>query len=119
MPVTGEASITDAAGRVEFPHRKPGRFSNTMDFKILLTVFITVFLAELGDKTQLATLLFAADKAVGKWTVFIGASSALVVAAGIGVLAGGVLAEYVSEKLLHTIAGCGFIAIGVWTLVKS
>ena len=59
-----------------------------MDLKILATVFIAVFIAELGDKTQLATLLFAADKDVSKWTVFLGASSALVVAAGIGVLAG-------------------------------
>lgn len=90
-----------------------------MDFKILLTVFTTVFLAELGDKTQLATLLFATDKAVGKWTVFIGASTALVVAAGIGVLAGGALEQHLDEKLLRYIAGCGFIVVGVWTLVRS
>ena len=49
-----------------------------MDWKILLTVFVTVFIAELGDKTQLATLLFAADRGVSKWLVFIGASLALV-----------------------------------------
>ncbi|MGR9089812.1 MAG: TMEM165/GDT1 family protein [Gammaproteobacteria bacterium] len=90
-----------------------------MDFKILLTVFATVFLAELGDKTQLATLLFATDKAVGKWTVFIGASSALVVAAGIGVLAGGLISQYLGEKLLHYVAGVGFIAVGIWTLART
>ncbi|MDX1697326.1 MAG: TMEM165/GDT1 family protein [Thiohalobacterales bacterium] len=90
-----------------------------MDFKVLLTVFVAVFIAELGDKTQLATLLFAADKEVGKWTVFLGASSALVVAAGIGVLAGGVIAQYVSEKYLHYIAGVGFIGIGIWTLARA
>ena len=56
-----------------------------MDIKVFLTVFAVVFLAELGDKTQLATLLFAADKEVSKLTVFAGASLALVVAAGIGV----------------------------------
>ena len=90
-----------------------------MDLKVFLTVFIAVFIAELGDKTQLATLLFAADKSVSKWTVFIGASSALVVAAGIGVLAGGVISQYVSEKYLHYIAGIGFIGIGVWTLARA
>ena len=90
-----------------------------MDIKVLLTVFIAVFIAELGDKTQLATLLFAADKDVNKWTVFLGASSALIVAAGIGVLAGGLIAQYVSERFLHYIAGIGFIGIGIWTLFRA
>jgi putative Ca2+/H+ antiporter (TMEM165/GDT1 family) len=90
-----------------------------MDIKVLLTVFIAVFIAELGDKTQLATLLFAADKNASKWTVFLGASTALIVAAGIAVLAGGVISEYISEKYLHYIAGIGFIGIGIWTLVKT
>ncbi len=90
-----------------------------MDTKILLTVFIAVFIAELGDKTQLATMLFAADKEVSKWTVFLGASLALIIASGIGVLAGGVVSQYVSEKYLHYIAGIGFVGIGIWTLVKA
>jgi hypothetical protein len=72
-----------------------------MDLKILLTVFIAVFITELGDKTQLATLLFAADKEVSKWTVFFGASLALIVASGIGVLAGGVISAHLGEKQLH------------------
>ena len=90
-----------------------------MDIKVLLTVFVAVFIAELGDKTQLATLLFAADKEVSKWTVFAGASLALVVASGIGVLAGGLVSQYVSERYLHYIAGVGFVAIGLWTLVRA
>ncbi len=90
-----------------------------MDYKILLTVFASVFVAELGDKTQLATLLFAADKEVSKLTVFFGASLALIVASGIGVLAGGVISQYVSEKHLQYVAGIGFIAIGIWTLFKA
>ena len=90
-----------------------------MDIKVLLTVFTAVFVAELGDKTQLATLLFASDKGVGKWTVFVGASMALILASGIGVLAGGVISQYVSEKYLHYVAGVGFIAIGIWTLIKA
>ncbi len=90
-----------------------------MEYKVLLTVFIAVFIAELGDKTQLATMLFAADKEVSKLTVFFGASLALIVASGIGVLAGGVISQYISEKHLHYIAGIGFIIIGIWTLVKA
>ena len=90
-----------------------------MDMKILLTVFATVFVAELGDKTQLATMLYAADRDVSKLTVFLGASLALVLASGIGVLAGSLLSEYISEKVLQYIAGVGFIVIGVWTLIRT
>jgi len=90
-----------------------------MEYKVLATVFTAVFIAELGDKTQLATMLFAADKEVSKLTVFAGASLALILASAIGVLAGSFLSEHVSEKLLHTIAGVGFIVIGVWTLVRA
>jgi putative Ca2+/H+ antiporter (TMEM165/GDT1 family) len=90
-----------------------------VDLKVLMTVFATVFIAELGDKTQLATLLFAADRAVSKWTVFLGASLALVAASAIGVIAGGALSAYLSEKYLNIIAGVGFIAIGVWTLLRA
>ena len=90
-----------------------------MDIKILLTVFTAIFVAELGDKTQLATLLFAADKDVSKFTVFVGASLALIVTSGIGVLAGGVISQYVSERYLHYLAGIGFVGIGIWTLMKA
>ena len=90
-----------------------------MDFKLLLTVFSVVFVAELGDKTQLATLLFAADKEVNRFLVFIGASLALILASAIGVLAGGLVAQYVSEETLHSIAGIGFVGIGLWTLYQA
>ncbi|MCP4577590.1 MAG: TMEM165/GDT1 family protein [Deltaproteobacteria bacterium] len=90
-----------------------------MEYKVLLTVFMAVFIAELGDKTQLATMLFAADKEVSKLTVFIGASLALIVASGVGVLASGIISQYISEKHLQYIAGVGFIAIGIWTLFKA
>jgi putative Ca2+/H+ antiporter (TMEM165/GDT1 family) len=86
---------------------------------VLATVFASVFLAELGDKTQLATLLFAAEAQVSKLTVFIAASAALVVATGIGVLAGGVVSQYVSPSTLKYVAGAGFIAIGIWTLARA
>lgn len=90
-----------------------------MDWKIFLTIFVSVFIAELGDKTQLATMLFAADKEVSKYTVFVAASAALIVASAIGVLAGSLLSEYVNEKYLHYVAGIGFIAIGAFTLYKA
>ena len=78
-----------------------------------------IALAEMGDKTQLATMLFAADKNTGKLTVFLGASLALIVTSAIGVLAGSVISQYVSEKTLHYLAGVGFISIGIWTLAKA
>lgn len=90
-----------------------------MDLKVLLAVFGSVFIAELGDKTQLATMLFAADREVSKLTVFLGASLALVVTSALGVLAGGIVSQYVSERVLHWIAGLGFIAIGAWTLARA
>ena len=90
-----------------------------MDLKVLAAVFGSVFIAELGDKTQLATLLFASDQAVSKLTVFVAASAALVLATGIGVLAGGVISQYVSPNALKYVAGAGFIAIGLWTLLRA
>ena len=90
-----------------------------MGIKVFFTIFTVVFLAELGDKTQLATVLFAADKEVNKVLVFLAASSALIVATLIGVLAGGIIGEYISTKQLHYLAGIGFIAIGIWTIVSA
>ena len=90
-----------------------------MDYKILFTVFASVFIAELGDKTQLATMLFAADKDVSKLTIFLGASLALILTSALGVLIGGVMANYVNERYLHYAAGMSFILIGAWTLVKA
>ena len=87
-----------------------------MDWKIFATVFASVFVAEMADKTQLVTLLFAADKAVNKWVVFLGSASALVLTSAIGVLAGALLAQFVNVKTMSIIAGTGFIMIGAWTL---
>jgi len=90
-----------------------------MDLKVLLSVFTIIFIAELGDKTQLATMLFAANKDANKFTVFIGAPLALILASVIGVLAGSSISEYISEKYLHYIAGLGFVGTGFWTLYKA
>jgi putative Ca2+/H+ antiporter (TMEM165/GDT1 family) len=90
-----------------------------MDWKIFTTIFASVFIAELGDKTQLATMLFASDKDVTKLTVFAGAALALVFTSAIGVAAGSIVSQYVSAKQLQYLAGVGFIAIGLWTLFKA
>lgn len=87
-----------------------------MDWKIFLTIFGTVFLAELGDKTQLATLLFASREGVSLLTVFLAASAALIATTAVGVAAGSFVADQIDPKYLSYIAGVGFILIGLWTL---
>ena len=87
-----------------------------MDWKILATVFASVFVAEMADKTQLVTMLFATDKAVSKWLVFAGSASALVLTSAIGVLAGTLLSQVINVKMMSIVAGAGFILIGMWTL---
>lgn len=87
--------------------------------KPFLTVFITVFVAEIGDKTQLATMLFAADAKHSNWVIFAGSALALVCAAAIGVLVGAQLERFISPRTLKIVAGIGFIAIGAWTLVSK
>lgn len=87
-----------------------------MEWKLFFTVFASIFIAEMADKTQLVTLLFAADKAVSKWVVFLGSASALVLASAIGVLAGTMLSHVINVRMMSVIAGLGFILIGAWTL---
>jgi putative Ca2+/H+ antiporter (TMEM165/GDT1 family) len=95
------------------------KIKHIMDWKIFTTIFVAVFIAELGDKTQLATMLFATDKEISKYLVFMAASAALILASAIGVLAGSLFSEFINEKYLHYIAGAGFIAIGIFTLYNA
>ena len=90
-----------------------------MDIKLFATVFGTIFLAELGDKTQLATLLFASKSPANLLTVFVGASLALIVTTVIGVAAGSVISQYVEPKFLSYAAGVGFVAVGLWTIWQA
>ena len=85
----------------------------------LWPIFVSVFLAELGDKTQLATLLFAAEPNVSKLGVFGAAASALVLSSLIAVMVGAQLSAYVSPRVLKLVAGVGFIAIGAWVLFDA
>ncbi len=87
--------------------------------RTFFSVFATIFLAEVGDKTQLATILFASEAKVSKWLIFGAASLALVVAAAIGVLVGAQVERFVSPRTLKIVAGIGFIAIGVWTIFSK
>jgi putative Ca2+/H+ antiporter (TMEM165/GDT1 family) len=75
-----------------------------------------VFLADLGDKTQWATLLFASREGSSVGMVFVAAALALVVTTAIGVLAGAAISSYVQPKSLSYAAGIGFILIGAWTI---
>ena len=86
-----------------------------MDWKILGTAFLTLFLAELGDKTQLAIITMSA-KTESKLAVFIGASLALVVVSLLGVLVGSVLSQYVPTEWLQRVVAVAFIIIGVLML---
>jgi putative Ca2+/H+ antiporter (TMEM165/GDT1 family) len=87
-------------------------------WRAFFTVFATVFVAEIGDKTQLATMLFAGEAKVSRWIIFAASASALTLAAAIGVLVGAQLERFVSPRMLRMVAGAGFIVIGLWTLAS-
>ena len=90
-----------------------------MNWKIFASTFLLIFLAELGDKTQLAVMLQSAVH--GKATVFWAASAALVCSVVLGVLLGGVLSKMVSERVIHGVGGVLFIVFGclmLWSVFK-
>jgi cytochrome c biogenesis protein CcdA len=88
-----------------------------MDLRLFLVTFFAVFLAELGDKTQLATMSFAAGNRHALVLVFAASSLALVSTSAIGVAAGGAIAQYVKPRTIRIAAGILFILIGLATLV--
>lgn len=89
-----------------------------MNRTLFWTTFATVFLAEVGDKTQLAAMT-ATVRSGALWTVFLAASAALICATAIGVALGGVLFRTVPEAAIRWLAGIAFIAMGAWVLVKG
>lgn len=87
-----------------------------MDFRVLLTTFGIIFLAEMGDKTQLAAMTMAAQTKK-PWAVLIGASLALAAVSALGVIVGSVIGEYVPLEWVKRIAAVAFIVIGVLMLI--
>jgi putative Ca2+/H+ antiporter (TMEM165/GDT1 family) len=86
-----------------------------MDWKIFGTAFLTLFLAELGDKTQLAVITMTASTE-SKIAVFLGASLALILVTLLGVLLGGVVSQYIPTEWLQRIVAAAFIVIGILML---
>lgn len=82
-----------------------------MDWKVFGTAFVTLFLAELGDKTQLAVITMTANSG-STISVFFGAITALIVVTLLGVVFGGVLSQYIPTEWLQRIVAVAFIAIG-------
>jgi putative Ca2+/H+ antiporter (TMEM165/GDT1 family) len=92
--------------------------SHIMDWKLFASTFAAIFLAEIGDKTQLATLSFAAGGS-SRWVVFAGASAALVATSAIAVIAGEAVTRVVPTAWLERSAGALFIVLGAWFLLGS
>ena len=89
-----------------------------IDTHIFMTTFGMVFLAELGDKTQLATFCLAAD-CDPKLSVFLGAGSALLLSTLIAVVFGSVLSKYLPEHYVKIAAGIFFVVVGIWMLANA
>jgi putative Ca2+/H+ antiporter (TMEM165/GDT1 family) len=79
-------------------------------------IFATVFVAELGDKTQLATLLFAAEEKASPWLVFAAAAGALIASTALAVAVGTAAQRHLPMLPLKLVAGAAFVAIGAWTI---
>lgn len=84
----------------------------------LIAMFFTILVAELGDKTQIATVMFAAERKGGALGVFIACAGALVVGTAVAVLLGSYAGRWLEHVPLKLIAGAGFIAIGVWCVFQ-
>jgi Ca2+/H+ antiporter, TMEM165/GDT1 family len=89
-----------------------------MDWKLFGSTFIAIFIAELGDKTQLAALSLSAGSS-SKWTVFAGSALALVATSAVAVLAGELVSRFVSPHWLRRVAGVVFVAMGLLFLLKK
>lgn len=89
-----------------------------MNWELFGTAFGLVFVAELGDKTQLTAFSLAASQQE-RWVVFVGASLALVVSTALGVGLGAVVGQWVQGPWIQRAAGLLFIAIGAWYVLRA
>lgn len=89
-----------------------------MDWKLLLTTFVSIFAAEIGDKTQLATLSMASGGS-SRWVVFLGASLALVATSAIAVIGGEALSRMIPPFWMKKIAGAMFLVLGAVFLLTG
>lgn len=89
-----------------------------MDLRLVLSSFFTVFLAELGDKTQIATFCFAAEGG-SRLSVFLGSAGALVLSSFIAVLLGCEINRFISPQVIKSSAGVLFILMGIWMILFS
>ncbi len=87
--------------------------------RLFFTVFATVFIAEIADKTQLATMLYASGAQNNKAVVFLGSALALVAASALAVFVGAALSQFINEKIMVKVAGAAFIAVGLWTIIRA
>ena len=89
-----------------------------MDLKVLLTTFGMIFLAELGDKTQLATFAFASESK-SRLAVFIGSAGALVLTSLLAVILGAAVSRFVPANYIKSGAGALFIILGFWMIIST
>lgn len=89
-----------------------------MDWRVFLTTFGVIFLAEIGDKTQIAAMTMAAESK-RPWTVFIGSALALTAVSAIGVVLGGVIGNYLPLIWIKRAAAIAFIVIGILILLDK
>lgn len=89
-----------------------------MDWRLFATTFGAVFLAEMGDKTQLATMSLTATSPSARWIVFAASALALVTASALAVIVGDVVSRWVSPVVVRRLAGAMFLVIGLWLVLS-
>ena len=90
-----------------------------MDWRLFATTFGAVFLAEMGDKTQLATMSLTATSPSARWVVFAASALALVAASALAVLVGDVVSRWISPTVVRRLAGAMFLVIGLWLVLSG